>query len=79
MWHCRPRLCFLVFIFLVSSFPAVGDLGQELAEILNFGFSPHMDDTLSHLDNFWSRNLTNSYIMGQRIDVNAKLSRCLSR
>jgi hypothetical protein len=57
-----------LFLFpqlLVSGFPAVGDLGQELAEVLNLSLCPHVDDAPADGNNFGGRHLALSHVVGQ--------------
>ena len=58
LWHSRPRLCFLFFArFGVTGFPAVGDLGQELADVFDLGEGPKMNAVAAQVDYFWSWDL----------------------
>ena len=76
VWHSRPRLCFCFFTeFGVSGFPAVGDLGQELADVLDFGFGPGVDDAFSLPDINYLRSgdLAHGDMVSQRVRVNSEL------
>src|SRR5689334_10179017 len=44
MWHSFFRLCFFFFTeFGITGFPAVGNLGQELADVFYFRVGPNLD------------------------------------
>src|SRR5260221_3833413 len=80
MWHSRPRLCSLSCPqFLISGFPAVGDLGQEFADVFDFGFSPGMNDAfaLPDADYFWSGYLADRDMVGKCVRVNPEFLRRL--
>jgi len=66
MWHSRPRLCFLFFPkFGVAGFPAVGDLGQELADVFDFGERPEMCSKFPELNGFRRWNFPGCHVTDQ--------------
>src|SRR5262249_14912456 len=79
MWHSRPRLCFLFCPeFGITGFPAVGDLGQELADVFDFGFGPNVDNATAHPDNFRSRNLPHRDIVSQSFVTDVQSPGCFA-
>ena len=73
VWHSRPRLCLLFLSqFLISGFPSVGDLGQELASLLNVGFGPEVNAALAQFDYFRSGKLAAGNVSAQSNRANSK-------
>ena len=62
MWHSRPRLCGLL---LPSRFPAIGDLGQELTEMVNLFITPDVNNSLAMVNGFRRGNLADPDVIGQ--------------
>jgi len=66
VWHSRPRLSFLFFPeFGVTGFPAVGDLGQELADAFDFVEGPEVDSHPPGSHGFGSGNFPSRYVTAQ--------------
>ena len=70
----RPRLRLLFLpLALPTSLATVGDLGQELSDVLDFRFFPDMDRAFPVLDALRSRNLADSDMVGERLMTDTKL------
>ena len=83
LWFARRGLfglCLLFFTeFGVTGFPAVGDLGQELADVFDFGLGPRVHDKFAELDNFWSGHLPNCDVVAQSLGPDAQFFSGLPR
>jgi hypothetical protein len=77
--HGRFGLC-LLFLpeFLVTGFPAVGDLGQELADVFDFGLGPDVNGALSLLHRLRSWNLSYDDIVRKSPIADSEFLCCLS-
>ena len=72
--HGRFGLCLLFFTeFGVTDFPAVGDLGQEFADVLNFFFGPGMQARFTDGKDCWGRNFLCSDVPAECHRVDAQL------
>jgi hypothetical protein len=66
--------CLLLGLLLIASLPTVGDLWQELANILNLLLAPgvHYPLTSARGHNLRSRYFLNSYIVRESVGMYAK-------
>src|SRR5579864_5493882 len=70
----RPFFCFLRLLLLVTGFPAVGDLRQEFANMINLFLSPTMNAHSFSLDKLGRRNFTGCDIAAQGCRIKSELS-----
>lgn len=66
-------------LLLVSRLPAIGDLGQELADIFDFFFRPCVQAGTANREDFRGWNLSCFDVPAERHRVNAELSSSLVR
>ena len=66
-------LCLFLFTeFGVTGFPAVGDLGQELADVLDFGVGPAMKFVGANVEHGWCWDFSISDVVRKRCEMYAQ-------
>ena len=74
----RPSFWLLLVLFLITGFPAVDDLWQELANLFNLLLSPTVYPHPFGLDKLGRRNLTGCDIAAQGCGINSEFPSCLA-
>jgi hypothetical protein len=73
----RLGLCLLFFTeLLVTGFPAVGDFGQELADMFDFFFGPGVVCSLACLQEAGGRDFFLLNVAGKGLEADSEFSRC---